>query len=532
MQVNEYFSGTLSLIKLSLRRDRIMIPIFIIFVLLVILGIAYTFVSLYPDTTSRHLLYLQTQSSPSLIILLGNILDQSIGGLTAWRTGVAGPLIIGLINIFLLVRHTRSEERKGRLELLESTSVGRQSPLTSALLTNLVLDALLSILIALGLIGFGLDTTSSLVLGLSFGIFGLLFSSITAIAVQLTESSNDARYLSAGLLIGFYILRIIGWDNGDYTWLSWLTPYGWVHYIHAFAGNEISVFGLFILSTVILTIIAYWLSSVRDVGSAIITQRSGPANASKTLKNSLALAWRLQRNMFIFWLVILTLFGAINGALATTATNLITANPAFAKLILHTGYSSLVDSYFAISLGLFGVAFAVYAILAMMTLRTEESKRYSDMLLTNAVSRNSWAFSNLLFGFLGPAIIIIIFSSAMALAYVYSANISYDPTKLLTATIVYLPAIWILTGLTTFLFGLKPRLASLSWAALGLFLIIDLLAGFSNINQNILNLSPFTQVPNILIGNTIDANLGWILIIAIGLTIIGVYTYNNRDING
>ena len=183
-----------------------------------------------------------------------------------------------------MVRHTRSEERRGRLELLDSTSVGRQSALTSALLTSLMLDILISVLIALGLVGFGLDATSSLVLGLSMGIFGLLFSSITAIAVQLTEGSNDARYLSVGLLVGFYILRMIGWDNGNGTWLSWLTPYGWVHYIRAFAGNDIWVFGLFIISTLILTIIAYWLSSIRDVGSGIITQRTGPENASSTLR--------------------------------------------------------------------------------------------------------------------------------------------------------------------------------------------------------------------------------------------------------
>ncbi|MGB8233783.1 MAG: hypothetical protein WCE60_07315, partial [Methanobacterium sp.] len=532
MQLNEYFTGTLTLIKLSLRRDRIIIPIFIIFILIVILGTVATFVNLYSDPMSRYLFYVQTQNSPSLIILLGSILDQSIGGLTAWRTGIAGPLIIGLINIFLLVRHTRSEERRGRLELLVSTSLGRQSPLTSALLTNFILDILISVLIAIGLIGFGLDETSSLVLGLSIGIFGILFTSITAIAVQLTESSNNARYLSVSLLIGFYILRMIGWDNGNVIWLSWLSPYGWVHYLSAFAGNDIWVFGLFIVSIIILTIIAYWLSSIRDVGSGVITKRTGHKNAAKTLRSSLALTWRLQRNMFIFWLTVLTLFGAINGALALTATNLISANPLFLKLIYHAGYTSPVDNYFAISLGLFAIVFSVYAILATMNLRTEESERYSDMLLTNSVSRNSWIFNNLIFGFIAPAFIMIIFSLAMALAYGYSANISYDPTKLLIATLAYLPAIWILTGLTVLLFGLKPRLTSLSWAVLGLFLIVSLLGEFSNINQNILNLSPFTQVPNILIGNSITTNLVWVFIIGIALTIIGLYSYNHRDING
>jgi ABC-2 type transport system permease protein len=236
--------------------------------------------------------------------------------------------------------------------------------------------------------------------------------------------------------------------------------------------------------------------------------------------------------MLLFWLIILTLFGALNGALAKTATNLIAANPQFLKLIYHAGYSSPVDSYFAVSLGLFAIVFAVYAIIATITLRSEESERYSELMLTNSVSRNSWVASNLVFGFLGPALIAIIFSIAMAWAYGYSAGTSYDPTKLIQATLVYLPAIWILTGITVLLFGLKPKLTGLSWAALGLFLIVNILGEFSNVNQNILNLSPFTQVPNILIGNTIDANLGWVFILAIAITIIGVYSYNHRDING
>lgn len=531
MNLNEYFTGSLTLIKHSLRRDRVIIPIFIIFIIVVVAGLAAAVINLYSDATVRYLFYLQTNNSPSFVVLLGLILDPSTGGITAWRTGIGGPLIMGLINIFLIVRHTRSEERRGRLELLDSTCVGRQSALTSAMLTSLIVNIIISVLITLALIGLGLDAYSSLVLSLSFGIFGMLFSSIAAIAVQLTESSNDARYLSVGLLVGLYILRIIGWDNGNYTWLSWFTPYGWVHYIKAFAGNDLWVFGLFIISILLLTIIAYGLNSIRDVGSAIIRTKTGPSHASKTLINSLGLAWRLQRNMLLFWIIIIAVFAVVGGATAQTVESIISSNPLFLKLIYHAGYSTLVDSYFAVFLGLFAVAFAAYAILATLTLQTEESKRYSDMLLTNAVSRNNWAFSNLLFGFLGPALILTIFALLMGLTYGYAANVSYDPTKLLIATLVYLPAIWILTGLTVLLFGLKPKLTSLSWVALGLFFIVSLVREFSNINQNILNLSPFTQVPNILIGNSITANLGYVLIIAIALTAIGLYSYNHRDLN-
>ncbi len=533
MSINkDSFTGTLELMKLALRRDRIMIPLFIGFFVLLIVGYAAIFVNLYSNAMIREAYYLLGQNTPSIIALFGSIPNSSIGGLTAWRSGVVGAFLIGLISIFLMVRHTRSEERRGRLEFLDSTSVGRQAPLTAALLTTFIVDIIISIFTTLGFIGFGLDATSSLVFALSMGVFGLLFASITAVAVQLTESSSDARYLSVGLLVGLYILRIIGWDNGSYTWLSWLSPYGWVHSIKAFAGNDLWVFGLFIIFIVGLTILAYYLNSIRDVGSGIIPQRPGPASASKSLSSSLALAWRLQRGMLLFWMVILALFGSVIGFVAQSATSLLSSNPQLLKPLIHAGYVAPVDSFFALSLGLFSIAFAVYTILATSTLQTEESKRYSEMLLTNSVSRSRWMISNLIFGVLGPTLLIIIFSIIMGLSYDYSSGLSYNVTRLVEASLLYLPAIWILTGISALLFGLYPRLTSLSWVALGLFLIVDLVGEFSNISQWILNLSPFTQVPNYLIGGTLSSSWGWIFVVAAILMLIGVYSYNQRDING
>lgn len=189
-------AGTGAMIKLALRRDRIIIPLLILFMVIFIVGIATIFVDLYSDALVRQAFYLQMQNNPSIVALLGKVLDSSIGGLTAWRAAVGGSIIIGLINIFLIIRHTRSEERKGRLEFLDSTAVGRQASLTSALVTAFVVNIIITLLISVGLIGLGLEATSSIVLAASYGIFGCLFASITAVAVQFTESSSDARYLS------------------------------------------------------------------------------------------------------------------------------------------------------------------------------------------------------------------------------------------------------------------------------------------------------------------------------------------------
>jgi polyether ionophore transport system permease protein len=532
MLTKDDFAGTLTLCKLIIRRDKISIPLFILFMVLFVVGVAASFQNLYPDETLRMTLYLQIQNNPSIVVLLGELLDPSIGALTAWRMGVPISLFIGLISIFLMIRHTRSEERKGRLELIDSTAVGRQASLSAAFITTFGVNLLIAVLIGLGLISLGLNSTSSLVLGLSVAAFGCLFAAITGVAVQLTESSGDARYLTVALLALFFFLRLIGWDDGDYSWVSWLSPYGWVHYVEPFAGDELWVLGIFLAFTAGLTALAYKLSSLRDLGAGIITQRPGPARASKSLRSTLALAWRLHRGMLFFWIIIFVLMGVMLGFTAQTITDIITTNPQFAALIYQLGGNAgLEDSFFAMFLAFLADIFALYAILATLKLNSQETEKYSELVLTSSVSRTQWAVSNLVFSVLGPAVVMIIFALISGLTYgLITGDLSDIIPRILGAALVYLPALWVFTGISMLLFGLVPRLAALSWVALVLVVIIDLLGEFFDLNQWILDISPFTHVPQLLAGDTIETPLILLLVVAALLILMGLLAYQRRDI--
>ena len=528
------FAGTAAMIRLILRRDKIIIPLLILFMALFVAFVAASFINLYSDEALRIGFYLQMKNNPTVVSLLGSVLDPSIGALTAWRVGFPASLIIGLISVFLMVRHTRSEERKGRLELINSTKVGRQAVLSAALITTFGVNLIIAVLIGLGLISQGLDAYSSLVLGMSLAAFGCLFAAITGVAVQLTESSGDARYLMAGLLVGFFIVRVFGWDDGDYVWVSWLSPYGWVHHIGPFAGNKIWIFAIFLAFIPGLTALAYWLSSMRDLGAGIITQRPGPARASKNLRSSLALAWRLHRGMLFFWIIIFVLMGTMLGFTAQTVTDMITTNPQFVNLILQLGGNAgVTDSYFTMMLAFLGEGFAFYAILATLKLQSQESNKYSEMVLTSSVSRSQWAVSNLVFAVLAPALVLIIFALSMGLSYGLITNALSDVTiRILGAALMYLPAIWLFTGISMLLFGLVPRLAAFSWVALVLVVIIDLLGEFFDLNQWILDISPFTHVPRLMVGDEISSSLILLFVGAMALIFVGIWGYRRRDVNG
>jgi ABC-2 type transport system permease protein len=66
----------------------------------------------------------------------GPLFDVSIGGLTAWKSGVTEFILVGLMSLLTVVRHTWAEEETGRLELVRVTVIGRHAPLTAALLVT------------------------------------------------------------------------------------------------------------------------------------------------------------------------------------------------------------------------------------------------------------------------------------------------------------------------------------------------------------------------------------------------------------
>lgn len=127
--------------------------------------------------------------------------------------------------------------------------------------------------------------------------------------------------------------------------------------------------------------------------------------------------------------------------------------------------------------------------------------------------------------------ILTIFSLTMGLSYgILTNDLSNGVIRILGAALMYLPAIWLFTGISMVLFGLSPRLAPLSWAALAVVVVIDVLGEFFDISQWILNISPYTYVPKLLAGDTIEAPLIYLSVVAVLLILMGILLYRRRDI--
>ena len=228
------FAGTATLVRLALRRDRVILPVWILVFVSMAAGSAKASIDLYPDLASRLSAANTTNSSPALVSLYGRIFDPtSLGELSLFKLTSFGALLVGLLAAFLVVRHTRAEEESGRLELLSAGVLGRYAALTAALIVSSGTVIVLGLLTALGLAGTGLPTGGSFAFGLTWIVAGLAFAGVGALTAQLTEGARTANGFTALVLGVSYVLRALGDSatDGGTRWISWLSPIGWAQQI-------------------------------------------------------------------------------------------------------------------------------------------------------------------------------------------------------------------------------------------------------------------------------------------------------------
>ena len=228
-------SGTAALLRLYLRRDRLVLPIWVVLLGALPLLYAVSFEGLYPTAADRRAFYLSTEAVPAQAALVGPIFGSDLGALVSWRAGLMLTLV-PLAAILTVVRHTRGEEDAGRVELVGSTAVGRFAGLTAAVLLaggGVVATGMLSFV---SLWAFGLPVAGSVAFGASIVVVGAVFVGCAGLAAQVASGVRAARGYALGVLAAAFVLRAIG-DIGSGT-LSWFSPIGWSAQVRPFADER------------------------------------------------------------------------------------------------------------------------------------------------------------------------------------------------------------------------------------------------------------------------------------------------------
>ena len=528
-------TATGQLVKLAVRRDRIALPAVVYVIAVLVAGTAETFKRLYPTAAGRAALAATGAGNPALRFLYSRIYGDSLGSLTTWRYGMWAGIFAALAAIFVVIRHTRSDEEAGRLELVGSAAVGRQAALAAALATSATASAGVMVLLCVLLPLTGLPVAGSALLALAIGCCGLAFAGIAAVAAQLTASARTARGIALGALGVAFVLRGVGDAVGPSgpSWLSWLSPLGWIQFTQPFAARDWWVLSLPLAVAAAGTGLAFELAARRDCGSGLLPDRPGPPAASAALRGPFGLAWRLQRGALAGWAVGYAFTFAACGAAAKGIGQLFGTSTALQHEFTRLGgQTAITNAYLAALMLLAGLVAAAFAISTVLRLRTEETGGQAEAVLATATGRVRWALGQIAVAVGGAAALLAVAGVATGLGYgLRTGAAGSEAARLTGAALAQLPSVLVMAGVAVALFGLAPA-ASVAgaWTALGLVVVINLFGQALQVSHWVLDISPFTHAPRLPGGPVPAAPLAWLCGLALVIAVAGLAGLRRRDI--
>ncbi|MGW0247194.1 ABC transporter permease [Nocardia goodfellowii] len=522
------FTGTTELLRLFLRRDRVVLPLWVLLLGFMPAIQVLSVEGLYQTQAELDQYAASLAKSPALAAMYGPVFTSSLGSVGTWKAGAMFTMI-AIATILTVIRHTRVEEETGRAELVGATAIGRYAGLTAALIMTFGGALVAGIVCAAALYGADLPAAGSLAWGAALAGSGLAWAAVAAVAAQVSAGARVARGVAFAALGAAFALRAVG-DAGNGV-LSWFSPIGWSLQIRPYAQERWWVLLPLLAVAAVGTVAAYSLLRNRDTGSGLIAERPGPATAASALSGPAGLAWRLQRGSLLGWAVGFALYGLLIGGAVNSVGDMLNENSTVRDLIERMGGSgALENSFVNYAITMLAAAAAAYAISAALRLHDEESTSRVEATLSGAIGRSRYVLSHIGFALLGPAVLLLVAGAAIGIVWGTSTG---EPGKLpesLGAAAVQIPAVWVVTGITVAIYGLAPRFTPVAWGVLSGMIVLFLVGSLDGLPQWMVDLVPFVHPPK-LPGAPFEARpLLWLLGIAAALLAVGIVAFRRRDL--
>ncbi len=521
-------TGTWLLLRHFLRRDRLMILAWAAGITLLYWSQAVSVKGLYATQAELDKAAAAMEANAAFIAMTGpaRALD-TIGGQVTWQSTAFGAITIGLMSMFLVVRHTRAEEESGRDELLRAAAVGREATTAAAVLVVLVANLLTGTLVAVSLATFPLATADSVALGVGLAAVGMAFGGVALLAAQLTSSPRAAYGITGAVIGASYVLRAVG-DLGSPI-LTWLSPIGWYQGMHAFSGLRWWPLLLLMAAAALLVVAAAATFRRRDHGSGILAARPGPSRATALLTTPWGLAWRLQRGPLIGWSLGMLLTGLSYGSLGSDVGDLLGDSDATREMFAQ-GSADLVDGFYATAILMLALMCSGYAVSTALRPRHDEASGILEVLLATGLSRRRWLLTQELFTLCGTVVVLLAAGVGLGVGYGLTTG---DPGSIgtyLVALLPYLAPVLVLSGLARLLFGLRSRLAPLAWVGLLFAVVVMLFGQVLQMPEWLQDLSPFHHLALVPLEDFRWVPFVGLLVVAVAFSAAGQLLFRRRDI--
>jgi len=511
------------------RRERFLSVIWIV----CLAGVVAMFASLYPPLLPSQVEMLQlavTMDTPAMVMMMGPVygMEQlSQASMMAQECLVWYFIAIAVMNIFLVNRHTRTDEELGRLEMFRAMPVGRLTGSLATIKFAFGVNIIIALLSAAGLIALNIGGTTiagAFVLGFSIGAVGMVFAGLTLLAAQIFTSSRAVNGFAFALLGLLYIVRALG-DVSESA-LTLISPFGLGLKIEAFYSNDALPVIILFIEAVVLSVVALVVCVWRDHGSGVFAARKGRAYASRFLRSPLGLAWSLSRGNTLGWAIGLLVLGSAYGAACGYIDSFVEGNDYIRLMLGADGSSILLDHYVGFIFVVMSPLVSVPVVLSALRIHAEEKRGRLEQIFSKSVPRLHLYGSFILVAFLES----IVFELCLSLGLFSTSGGALEPTAMVLYGLSYLPAIWCITGLAVLLVGFLPKLSALVWAVFGYSFVVLYFGKIMQVPEWAVRLAPFGNIPQAPVEDLALLPLIVLTLIAVALAAPGLWRFNQRDI--
>lgn len=523
--------GAGRLLRLVLRRDRVRMALWTVGGGALVLVSATSIQELYRTPEQLASYGALVRDNAAVIVQSGpgyGLDDPTIGAILINESSIWMTVLVALMAILTVVRHTRAEEQSARAELLRAAPVGRHAGSVAAVSGALITSTVLGIAVAGGLIALDFDATGSIAFGLGLVASGALFSAVGLVVAQVASTSRIATGLGLLVLAASFVLRAVG-DVGSGT-LSWLSPIGWVQALRPFADERWWVLGLIAAATVALFGLAAWLTTRRDFGGGLLTPRPGRPTASRWLGTPFGLAVRLHRGPVVAWSFGVASLGLLYGVVAKEAEQMLEDNPDLGDFLAAMGGASITDAFLATAISMTALLASGYLVAALGRLHAEERDGRVEPLLATATSRRAWVGSHVAAAGLGALVVLLSGGLATGIGAAASMGEGERVGQLVGASLVLAPGVAVLGGVALVIWAVAPRRTILGWLGVAVAATVSLFAAVLDLPSAVQGISPFHHLPALPAEAFSLAPVLATISVAVVLVVVAFVGFARRDV--
>lgn len=513
------------LIRLALRRDLLPLLAWTALFCALLAATTASFRDTYPDAAALAGYAAAMSASPMQHFFNGPgaALDTH-GGMIVFEMGGYLVVVVALLSILTVVRHSRAEEANGDAELVRAGCVGRHALGGAAAVVAIASAAWWGVVCAVTLGLLGLGWVGAAAYGLSLTAAGALFATVTAVTCQLGEHPRTATSLAGAVLAVSFVVRGLGDLRGD--GLVWLSPLGWAQGTRPF-GDE-RLWPLLLSAVVVIGghLLAAALNSRRDLGAGWWPTRPGPATASTSLRRLGGLIGAQQRPAAYGWWVVL---GGLGLAFGLVAQEFSAAGDQLDLSSFVPDASDPVTALVDFSALLLAVLAAGTGVVLVGVAAGEETSGRLDATLAGAVRRSRWLGWQLGGALAGSGLALAVGAAGLAGGLALT-DVEAATTDTLSAVLAYLPATWVIVALASVLLGVRPRLLALAWLPVAHAVVAGLFGPALRLPQWVIDVSPFSHVPRVPAESVLSLGLTLVTVLTVALLAVGVRAFLARDL--